>query len=282
MDINIYVIVIIITILLFIVYGCYNIIDYFNKLMTFFPIKLERKDYELIIKNLGDKYKPFEIKIDVDTKIFGGLYSLKNEHPKFTDNIILYSHGNGGNISYLFNSNSISELASKYTVALYDYREFGLSTGKLSEDGLYDDILSVWNYLIENGAKPENIIVYGNSMGGAPSTYLVQKLLNDNIHPKMLILESTFTSHKDIAEDKIGTYGNLSIYNFDNIGNIKKIDQQIPVHIMHSRDDEIIPYRHGIKFKNTKRCFFHEIFGTHNNPDYKDVRNKILKYNDIK
>ena len=50
---------------------------------------------------------------------------------------------------------------------LFDYRGYGTSQGKPSEEGTYLDAEAAWDYLIRQGASPEKIILYGQSLGGA-------------------------------------------------------------------------------------------------------------------
>lgn len=174
---------------------------------------------------------------------------------------ILMCHGNGGNIGdriyaiELFHNLGLN-------VFIFDYRGYGRSSGKPSEQGTYQDALGAWNYLTDvRHAPTESIIVQGRSLGGAVAAWLA-----DQWTPAGLILESTFTSIPDIGA-KLYPYlpvRLLSRYHYDTLGRIGRI--QCPVLIAHSRDDEMIPFRHGQKLFETApepRTFF-EQSGSHN------------------
>jgi hypothetical protein len=80
---------------------------------------------------------------------------------------ILYSHGNGGNISGRQPGLAIwRELG--FDVLIYDYGGYGKSTGKASEKRCYEDIRACWRWLVEeHRIPPERIILFGRSLGGA-------------------------------------------------------------------------------------------------------------------
>lgn len=89
--------------------------------------------------------------------------------------IVLFCHGNAGNIGHrlesvkLFNSLGLE-------VFIFDYRGYGMSDGKPSEAGIYRDVEAAWNYLIvERKIQKEKIIVFGRSLGGAIASWLATR-----------------------------------------------------------------------------------------------------------
>jgi pimeloyl-ACP methyl ester carboxylesterase len=160
--------------------------------------------------------------------------------------VILFCHGNGGNIS-----NRISYLPIfrdlGLSTLLFDYRGYGKSEGKPSEDGTYADVEAAWQYLTqERKIPPQKIIIYGESLGGAIASYIAQLTSQDpNNNAGGLILASTFTSISDRASElypflPIRWLSRFSYNSIDRLPSIK-----IPVLIIHSTDDEIIPFTHG-------------------------------------
>lgn len=154
--------------------------------------------------------------------------------------VILFCHGNAGNISHRLGS--ISMLNEKgLNVLIFDYRGYGLSEGKTTEHGSYLDAAAAWDYLInKKGFRPEEIVIFGRSLGGAIAANLASRH-----HPGAVILESTFTSVPDMAAEY---YPWLPVYlltriNYDSLTAVKSIEA--PLLVLHSRDDEIIPFRHG-------------------------------------
>ena len=175
---------------------------------------------------------------------------------------ILFFHGNGGNISHRGESIKIFRDLG-LNVFIFDYRGYGHSQGSPSEEGLYEDGRTAWKYLTEQkNIKPENIIIFGRSLGGAVATKLASEVTSS-----ALIIESTFTSASDMADKLMPFVANFIVfrYRFNSIGRIKSIKQ--PLLVIHSPVDEIIPYKLG------KRLFdeaeepkvFVEISGDHNN-----------------
>ena len=59
---------------------------------------------------------------------------------------------------------------------MIDYRGFGDSTGTPSEEGLVEDGLAAWNWLLSNGARQEDISIFGSSLGTAVGSHLTHKL----------------------------------------------------------------------------------------------------------
>ncbi len=175
--------------------------------------------------------------------------------------VILFCHGNAGNISHRLESVQMFHRLG-LDVFIFDYRGYGQSKGKTTEQGTYKDAEAAWRYLIETRQmNPDQIVVFGRSLGGAIASWLSQT------HPPgALILESTFTSLPDIAATLYPYLPVrwLSRFEYDTAEYLGRVD--CPVLIVHSRDDEIMPFGHGQQLfevaKEPKR--FLEISGTHN------------------
>ena len=143
---------------------------------------------------------------------------------------ILFCHGNGGNISYTLDSvNIFYELG--FNCLIFDYRGYGNSQGKPTEEGVYLDAQAAYDWLInEKKISPENIIIFGRSLGGSIAAHLAS-----NVEAKGLIVESGFTSYADIGQ-KFYPYMMVrpfARYNFNTFEYLKKVD--CPVLIIHSR-----------------------------------------------
>lgn len=153
---------------------------------------------------------------------------------------LLFFHGNAGNISHRLDSIRVfHELG--LDVLIFDYRGYGHSSGKPSEQGLYLDAQAAWKYLRETrGTKPEQIILFGRSLGGAIAAWLAART-----RPGAVIIESAFTSVPDMAARfyplvPVRLLARLQFNTLDAMSSI-----QSPVLVSHSPEDEIIPYSHG-------------------------------------
>lgn len=154
--------------------------------------------------------------------------------------VLLFFHGNAGNIGDRLESIAIF-LRLGITVFIVDYRGYGRSEGSPSEQGTYRDARASWRYLtIERGVDPSRIVVFGRSLGAAVATGLVTDRT-----PKALILESAFTSVPDMAARLFPWLPVRYVLGmrYDNLKRIGEID--CPLLVVHSRDDEIIPFEHG-------------------------------------
>ncbi|MEN8261602.1 MAG: alpha/beta hydrolase [Pseudomonadota bacterium] len=153
---------------------------------------------------------------------------------------ILFFHGNAGNITHRLDSLLIfNELGLNSFI--FDYRGFGQSEGKISEPGSYLDADAALAYLTETrGIPPGHIIYFGRSLGGA-----IAARLATSTPPKMLIVESTFTSVPDLAVEiyPFLPARQMSRFHYDAETYLKSVHR--PVLIVHSRDDEIISIRHA-------------------------------------
>ena len=184
---------------------------------------------------------------------------------------LLFFHGNAGNISHRSASVEIFHRLG-LNVFIFDYRGYGKSQGKPDEKGLYKDARAAWRYLSkERGFGQEEIILFGRSLGGAVAAELAAE-----IQPGGLILESTFSSAKDMANAVFPVLSRLIFlrYDFDTAAHVRRV--ACPVLVLHSPDDEIIPFRLGEKVfqaANEPKSFV-KMRGDHNSgilmsqPDY--------------
>lgn len=153
---------------------------------------------------------------------------------------LLFFHGNAGNISHRLDSLAIFHRLG-LSVLIIDYRGYGQSQGRPSEAGTYRDADAAWRYLTEfQQIPPERIIVFGRSLGGGVAAYTAQ-----TYRPAALILESTFTSAPDLAAESYPFLPTrrLSRIQYNTRGRLPHI--ACPVLIVHSRDDQLIPFHHG-------------------------------------
>lgn len=176
--------------------------------------------------------------IEVDPGVYINAWFIPAENAKGT---VLFCHGNAGTMSHrietaaIFNSLGLNFL-------LFDYCGYGRSSGiQPSEIQTYRDAESAWKYLIETRDIPAGkIVVVGRSMGGP----VAAKLAKEH-HPALCILESTFTSISAMARSRFPFFPTkwLVSIKFPTIDYLTEI--KVPVLIVHSQDDEIIPYQMG-------------------------------------
>jgi uncharacterized protein len=153
---------------------------------------------------------------------------------------VLFCHGNGGNISGCLDTILIINRL-RLNAFVFDYRGYGNSEGFPSEKGTYADAEAAWNYLVtERKVNPNRIIIWGRSLGGAIAAMTAAKHRSG-----IVIVESTFTSLKDLVHDRMSWVPSwvLANYSYDTRHYLQEVD--VPVLVIHSPDDEMIPFQHG-------------------------------------
>ena len=193
--------------------------------------------------------------------------------------VIIYFHGNAGDLSgWQYVSEDFTSLGFNFLII--DYRGYGKSTGKITEKGLYRDADAAYQYLLDRGFRPENIIIYGRSIGSGIAVDLAARR-----NAKGLILESPFSSFATLANEKFPVFlPSLYLrFRFDNLRKIKKVSY--PVIFLHGTDDELIPASHSQKlfatFNGSKEMILVDR-GAHNDlhafAQYKDFLRDVLPH----
>lgn len=174
---------------------------------------------------------------------------------------LLFFHGNAGNISHRLESIEIFHRL-ELNVFILDYRGYGQSEGRVSEQGTYRDAEAAWNYLIQTrGARPEQVIIFGRSLGASIASWLARKHT-----PAGLIIESGFSSVPAMAK-RIYPFlpvSWLTNFKYDTKNYVSTI--ACPVLVAHSRSDDVIPFAEGREiFDAAPRAKqFLEMRGDHN------------------
>lgn len=174
---------------------------------------------------------------------------------------LLFLHGSGGNISHRLQKLHLLH-ALGLSILIIDYRGYGRSQGKPDEAGTYLDAKTAWNFLTqEKRIAAGNIILYGESLGGAIAAWLATQ-----VPAGALIIESSFTSIQEIGKYH---YPLLPVHLITRIhyptrDYLRTI--ALPVLVIHSSTDETVPYQMGrqlFEAANPPKHFL-KISGNHN------------------
>lgn len=223
--------------------------------MVFLP-QLPGRELDATPRRIGLDY--VDVKIETVDGIWLHGWYVFAKHPR---GVVLFLHGNAGNISHRLDSVAIFN-ALELDTFIIDYRGYGRSEGKPSEHGTYRDAEAAWQYLVDDrGEAPARIFIFGRSIGGAVAAWLASKHEHAGV-----IIESSFTSAVQMASQlypfmPVRWLVRLQYPVVDYLANAKS-----PVLVVHSRDDEIIPFAMGEALYDvapTPKAFL-ELAGDHN------------------
>lgn len=194
------------------------------------------------------------------TKLFGWYVEAGPSVP-----VLLWCHGNAGNVIH-----RLDNLAELYrlglSVFIFDYRGYGRSAGKPTEDGLYLDALAAYGYLVNTrGVRPERLILFGRSLGASVAGTVVSQ------RPAAgLILESPFPSIAAMARTH---YLGLPLHwllsgRFPLDERLSRVS--LPVLVIHGDRDDIVPIALGREVFAAARepKSFYVIEGANHNDTY--------------
>ncbi len=202
-------------------------------------------------------------------------------NPKSKD-VLLYFHGNGGNISHRLKDIDLFYHDLNLSIFIIDYRGFGRSVGIPSEVGVYQDALTAYWYLVrKKNFLSKNIIIYGQSLGGAVAIDLAS-----TVPAKALITENTFTCAIDMAKYMYPYFPVKMVVRskFQSIEKIKKISY--PKLIIHAMQDQTVPFAHGQQLYDSApapKRFYAVVGANHGNnsliagPDYVRVLREFIQ-----
>jgi uncharacterized protein len=156
--------------------------------------------------------------------------------------VVFYFHGNMHNVEryapyvQCFTKNGAF-------VIMPDYPTYGKSTGKLTEENLYEMALAVYDSY-DSLCKGKKIIVYGKSLGTGIASYLSTKRTVN-----ALILETPYYSLTSVAKNHVPIYPVTWLLKYE-IPSYKYIEQnQVPTIIFHGDKDNVIPLKNANKLK---------------------------------
>jgi uncharacterized protein len=190
----------------------------------------------------------------------------------------LICHGNGGNISHRLGL-CAALLETGAGVFIFDYRGYGQSAGRPGEEGTYRDAQAAHAWLRQRGFRGENLIAFGESLGGGVVSELA---LRETVGA--IVLQSTFTSIPDIGAELFPwlPVRRISKIKYDTRAKLPRI--KIPALVMHGRADDLVGFHHAernVAAANEPKIFC-ELQGGHNDAtweqnEFRDAIEKLLK-----
>jgi len=201
---------------------------------------------------LGYTVKNALFKNSIGNQLNGWIISPKEDYNGTT---VLFLHGNAGNIVTQF-TGVLPLVRQGFEILFFDYSGFGFSEGKATRENVLLDATAALEYLLkQQNSSYEHLIIYGQSLGG----HLATKIAAQNeADIDALVVEGAFSSHKDIAAETAGIFGRILVA--EKYSGLKAIqDFQKPVLIIHSTEDETVPFEQGKKlfdYANEPKTFY--------------------------
>ena len=183
-----------------------------------------------------------EVALETEDGLILDAWWLPHERPRAS---LLFLHGNAGNISHRLDSLAQFHRLG-FSVLILDYRGYGRSEGRPSEAGLARDARAGWRWLQEEARQsPEQVVLFGRSLGAAVTAELAEAREAEGERPAAVILESPFRSVPELAQRVYPFLPArwLARFSHDTESRVRGITA--PLLVIHSRDDEIIPFAEG-------------------------------------
>ncbi len=231
-----------------------TMIYFLQERFIFLPTRLPQQ-YEY---NFEQDYLEFNLNSEDGAQLNALHFKIPN-----AKGIILYFHGNAGNLSRWGEIAGAISREYEHDVVVMDYRTYGKSTGSLSEEALHRDGQLFYDHLLDLYSE-KDIILYGRSLG----TGIAARLAAQN-RPARLILETPYYSLLDIGQRRFPFLPVkwLLKYQFKSFEYVKDIS--CPVAVFHGTEDEVIPLESGRKLFQSipgeRKQFFLVKGGRHNN-----------------
>lgn len=152
---------------------------------------------------------------------------------------VLFFHGNAGNVSHRV-EHALALSAAGLDLLLVDYRGYGQSTGKPSEEGLHRDArASLAALRAGDRVDPGRVVYMGESLGAAVALRLALET-----PPLACVLQSAFTSLRDVAREHYpAALSSLAGDAYPSRERIRRL--RVPVLILHGEADDIVPVAHA-------------------------------------
>lgn len=212
---------------------------FFQDLLIFQPIRLEPEYAYTFDQSFEEHFIPVHSSADEPDETLNALWFKSSGLPK---GLIVYFHGNRGNLQR-WGTYAVDLTVHGYDVLMIDYRGYGKSTGRPSEEALYSDAREVLIWALSRGSH-QRLIIYGRSLGAAVASHLARE-----VQPDLLILETPFDELRGIIPAAWQPIANLlplrSVFsNKDNLLGVKS--RKI---IFHGTDDRIVPLSSALRLR---------------------------------
>ncbi len=154
---------------------------------------------------------------------------------------LVWFHGNAGNIGHRVANIRLLHEKTRVNIFIFDYRGYGRSAGRASEEGTYLDGEAALDFVRNRlGIDPAQTVLFGRSLGAAVATEMANRF-----DSQALIVESPFASIRAMADAMFPflPIGPLLSTRYDVLEKIRAI--KTPLLVLHGDRDEVVPFEQG-------------------------------------
>lgn len=199
------------------------------------------------------------------------------------EQLVIYFPGNAQNRAH--RRDDLEEIARcGFHVLIFDYRGYGDSSGCPSESGIVADAREIWRFAHkELGFRDEQIVLFGESLGGAVTLSLWSEESGDHPQPQAVLLSSTFASMPRTVACNYPCFlfQYLVLDEWRSIDRISRVKS--PLRIFHGTSDKLIPIAEAqlLAFASGDASRLTEISGgEHNDIPMHLLRQELLRIRD--
>ena len=241
-------------IILAICYLIANVIVYFwQEKFLFKPEKLP-EDFKYEYQH--EDFTEHNIEVKPGVNINGVHFQLPEPR-----GVVLYLKGNSRSIKG-WGKFAVDFLRHGFDVIMVDYRGFGKSTGRRTEEGIKEDLQVIYDE-IKKQVDEKYVILYGRSLGSG----FAAKLASTN-SPRMLILESPYYSLRKVAKRYVPFMPLSLMMRFPLRTYLWLKYVKCPIKIIHGTNDRLIPFKTAValsKIQSDSTRLYPVLGAGHNN-----------------
>lgn len=185
--------------------------------------------------DLGLDYKEVDIESEDGVTLSAWYLPAQGSQPTAA---LLYCHGNAGDIRDWVHATP-PFIKAGVSVLIWDYRGYGRSKGEPSEEGLYRDGEAAWQWLLQRAtADGLAATLLGKSLGSAVATHIAANYAGGDGNPSALILDSAFTSMRQVIANVAPVPLNVLPELYENIERVAAVT--CPTLVVHGGQDQLV------------------------------------------
>lgn len=200
---------------------------------------------------------PFEQAVETSKKQSTHIWYRRHWNEKAP--VVVFFHGNSSNIQGLYESDFIKDvLRMNIHLVIFDYPQYGKSTGKLNEKGVVSSGELAVDFAKQTFPNSK-LFLWGRSLGASPATLIAEK---EQAHITGLILTSPWNTLWQVAQHRFDLSEDMAkkiVKGHEYASDTAAQNILLPVLIHHGEEDDVIPYELGFKlfeaFASSKKEF---------------------------